>query len=290
MIFPLTRSKFIVSGLSLISVTENSILDTHVDIRNKLNSYLDKDPSLAGPLLRLAFHDAASRDEDRGGPNGSIRYELERIENRGLARPFKVVDEIASQSSGTSVADIIALGGAVAVEHAGGPHIDISMGRKDVLEADPARLQRSLGTDRSLVETTLPSPRLDSDGLRLYFRRLGFTDTEWVALCGCHAMGRHVSLLNMPKSCLKNLTRTCLEEAPTLLPFVTNSVDRFDNSYFRALLRWNDRMLTLGEVAFIPTDVALVVDKGLRRHVVRFANDQELYFRTFRKAYQKLVC
>jgi L-ascorbate peroxidase len=45
----------------------------------------------------------------------------------------------------------------------------------------------------------------------------------------------------------------------------------------------------LGEVAFIPTDVALVVDAGLRRHVQRFAQDQDKYFEVFTRAYQKLV-
>jgi hypothetical protein len=80
-----------------------------------------------------------------------------------------------------------------------------------------------------------------------------------------------------------------LEEAPVLLPFVTESADRFDNSYFCALLRWYENQVELGEVAFIPTDVALVMDAGLRRHVQRFAQDQDKYFEVFTRAFQKLV-
>jgi L-ascorbate peroxidase len=251
----------------------------------------------------LAFHDATTFEYGpnyvgkgvivSGGPNGSIRYEVDRPENRGIGRPLKAVQSVLDNRGDYSLAlaDAIALAGATAVEAAGGPHIPIRMGRQDVDQADPEflRIRAKKSTPRSLVEKTLPSAALDSDGLRLYYGRLGLTEKEFVALNGCHGMGRHVSLLGMPKSCLKNLTRTCLEEAPVLLPFVTESVDRFDNSYFRALLRWDQNEVSLGEVAFIPTDVALVVDSSLRRHVETFANDQEQYFEVFTRAYQRLT-
>ena len=133
------------------------------------------------------------------------------------------------------------------------------------------------------------SPALDSDGLRLYFRRLGLSDPEFVALSGAYGLGRHVSLFGMSKPCLKKLTRSCLEDAPVALPFVASGADMFDNSYFQYLLRWYDRDVEVGDVAFIPTDVALAVDGGLRRHVRRFAADKDSYFRTFTRAYQKLV-
>lgn len=93
----------------------------------------------------------------------------------------------------------------------------------------------------------------------------------------------------MDKACLRNLTRPCLENAPVLLPFVTSSVGRFSNDYFVALLNWNARRVELGQVAFIPTDVALVVDAGLRHHVQRFARDETLYARTLVRAWQRLM-
>jgi len=70
---------------------------------------------------------------------------------------------------------------------------------------------------------------------------------------------------------------------------VTDSVYRFDNTYFQALILWNDNQIEMGKVAFIPTDVAMVVDQGLRVHVRRFANDNGYFRRTFARAYQKLV-
>ena len=112
---------------------------------------------------------------------------------------------------------------------------------------------------------------------------------EFVALCGAHDLGRHVTLLHMPKHCLKNLTRECLENAPVLMPFVAANPDTFSNTYFQKLLKWYERKVTLGEVAFIPTDVDLVIDSGLRRYVKQFADDERLFFSTFTVAYQKLV-
>mmetsp|Transcript_2034 Transcript_2034/g.3903 ORF Transcript_2034/g.3903 Transcript_2034/m.3903 type:complete len:336 (+) Transcript_2034:700-1707(+) len=270
-------------------------------VREDVSQYLNDDPTVAGGLLRLAFHDATTRECDEsgtsctGGPNGSIKYEIDWTENRGIARPLRVVQSIYDNAGvnnmGLSFADCIALAGAESVEFAGGPRIPIKLGRIDSSEADAKKRRNVLqdSTDRSLVDTTLPSAGLDSDGLRLYFGALGLSEKEFVALSGAHDLGRHVTLLDMPKSCLKDLTRECLENAPVLMPFVAEEPDRFSNAYFKKLLRWYDRNIELGEVAFIPTDVDLVVDEGLRTHVQHFAKDEASFFSTFTLSYQKLV-
>ena len=282
-------------------------------VRTRISELLDEDPALAGPLIRLAFHDATTWEQDNdvipnapllttGGPNGSIQHELDWSENRALSKPLAIVQKVraneGSLERGTksgitlSLADTIALAGAAAVEYTNGPHIPIKMGRLDAGKADPYLLRHPLqqSTERSLVTSTMPSAALDSDGLRLYFgTRLQLSEEEWVALSGVHGLGRHVTLLDMSKNCLKNLTRVCLEEAPKTVPFVAKGVDRFSNNYFQYLLLWNRREIQLGDVAFIPTDVALVVDAGLRKHVERFAKDEKRYFRVFARAYQHLV-
>ena len=275
--------------------------------RDYVASILDQDPTMAGPLVRLAFHDATTLERTpgqiTGGPNGSIEYELDWSDNRALSKPLKLVQQarqrvVAHTNNNQhntlhlSLADAIALAGATGVEHAGGPFIPIRLGRIDVDHADPYFLRQPLQmtTERSRVTSTMPSAGLDSDGLRLYFgQRLHLSQAEWVALSGIHGLGRHVTLLGMPKDCLRNLTRVCLEDAPKSLPFVTSSVDRFSNAYFQFLIQWFNRQVQLGDVAFIPTDVALVVDKGLRWHVQQFARNPTLFSKTFVRAYQKLV-
>lgn len=281
------------------SEKETSIADyttSSQSIRQTIHTLVSQDPSLAGSFLRLAFHDATTCDGKTGGPNGSIKWELERSENRGLGKPLRLIQELIMGNNNDdetlSLADVIALAGAQAVESIGGPSIPIRLGRIDTKLADPEFLQTPLAgkTPRSLVTKTLPSAALDSDGLRLYFGHLGLKEDEWIALTGgAHGLGRHVSLLGMPKECLKNLTRTCLEDAPISLPFVTQTVDRFDNTYFKALLAWNANQVELGQVAFIPTDVAMVVDSGLRTRVERFASDPRYFEQTFVRAYQKLL-
>ena len=283
-----------------IDVDRRQLMASSRVVRQATSSILQTDPTLAGPLLRLAFHDGATREQlsddlDNsvfvGGPNGSIKYELDWNENRGITRPLQAVEEIYSNIEGLSLADCIALAGAEAVESAGGPSIRIRLGRRDATEADSKKRMRTLhsDTDRSLVDTTLPSAGLDSDGLRLYFGALGLSDEQFVALCGAHDLGRHVTLLGMPKSCLKTLTRECLEAAPVLMPFVSEDPDGFSNTYFKKLIKWNDRKVKLGEVAFIPTDVDLVVDSELRKYVTKFAKNKAAFFSSFTSAYQTIV-
>ena len=208
-----------------------------------------------------------------------------------ITRPLHLIEEIHATVEELSLADCIALAGAEAVEFAGGPSVKVRLGRKDATKADLKKRIRTLqkDTDRSLVETTLPSAGLDSDGLRLYFGALGLSEEQFVALCGAHDLGRHVTLLQMSKGCLKELTRDCLENAPVLMPFVAEDPDRFSNVYFKKLLEWNDRKIKLGEVAFIPTDVDLVVDNGLRRYVRKFARDKSAFYSSFKSAYQTIV-
>jgi len=62
--------------------------------------------------------------------------------------------------------------------------------------ADFSELGPTGGTScRGQVQTTVPDPGLDSDGVRLFFGRLGFPEEEMVALMGAHTLGRFTSLL-----------------------------------------------------------------------------------------------
>lgn len=261
-------------------------------LRQAVFAAVAADATVAGALLRLAFHDAVRRaDGQTRGADGSIQYEIPDAENVRLGRPLALV--LSLKPDALSVADAVAVAGAAAVEASGGPRIAIGLGRLDASAAAPATLERPIqqpGDEaRDVVKRTLPEPGLSTVGLRRYFRRVGLSDQELVALMGAHTLGRHNTLLNMTKACLRNLTRECLETAPVRAPFEARTPDAFDNSYYSLLLAWDDRSLERGEANFIPTDVALVLDASFRRHVVAFARSEPLFRTTFARAYAKLV-
>lgn len=93
--------------------------------------------SLQSPVvLRLVFHDSGTYNTaaDNGGANASIQHELERPENFGLKRGWKVIQQAMTGIQGTaaeglvSQADMIALVGAYAVGLCGGPLISVPVG------------------------------------------------------------------------------------------------------------------------------------------------------------------
>ena len=87
-------------------------------------------------VLRLVFHDSGTYNiaAGNGGANASIQHELERPENFGLKRGWKVIQQAMSNIQGTaaeglvSQADMIALVGAYAVGLCGGPLISVPVG------------------------------------------------------------------------------------------------------------------------------------------------------------------
>ncbi len=121
---------------------------------------------------------------------GSIRFkeELSIKENGGLSKAIIMLTKIKNVNPEISWADIIQMGGALAVELAGGPHIDMLYGREDCLRENYEM--------RSTPWLPCPCPPY-SDGshspdihLRTIFYRMGFTNREMVSLCGAHTLGR----------------------------------------------------------------------------------------------------
>ncbi|KAF4380721.1 hypothetical protein F8388_017075 [Cannabis sativa] len=190
----------------------------------------------AAGVLRLVFHDAGTFDinDNSGGMNGSIIYELERPENAGLKGPKakSVVEAIKP----VSWADLIAVAGAEAVSLCGGPTIPVALGRVDSKDEDP--------------DGKLPLETLGASALKESFRRKGLSTQELVALTGAHTLGS------------KGF----------------GDPDVFDNSYFKILLKkpWK-------------SDRALAEDEECLSWITKYAENQNLFFEDFEKAYIKLV-
>lgn len=111
---------------------------------------------------------------------------------------------------------------------------------------------------------------------------MGFDDREIVALSGAHALGR----------C--HADRSGFEGPWSFSPTVMS------NDYYRLLLgekgnfrKWNGpkQYQDVGSksLMMLPTDMALIQDKDFKKHVERYAKDDQAFFSEFRDVMVKLL-
>ncbi|CAN4076404.1 unnamed protein product [Withania somnifera] len=215
--------------------------DESFRLREEIRKVLSK--GKAAGVLRLVFHDAGTFeiDENIGGMNGSIVFELDRPENKGLKKSLKILEKAKSQIDvlkAVSWADIIALAGSEAVSLCGGPSIPIQLGRIDSLVPDP--------------EGKLPDESLDATSLKQCFEKKGFSTQELVALSGAHTLGSK--------------------------GFGNPSV--FDNEYFKILMEkpWLSST-SMTSMVGLPSDRALVEDDECVGWISKYAEDQSLFLK-----------
>jgi L-ascorbate peroxidase len=174
------------------------------DLEDEVRTYIrDRLPLERAPAqLRLAFHDAGTYDvrTHSGGAHGAIHLlaELKRLENSAMTVCVDLLGQTKSAYPAVSWADLVALGGAAAVEKCGGPTIRVGLGRIDAAEPAP--------------EHRLPTTQDGPTQLRTLFERMGLGSRELVLLSGAHTLGHAGGR-----------------------PF-TNEPFTFSNGYFRALL------------------------------------------------------
>jgi L-ascorbate peroxidase len=177
--------------------------------------------------LRLAFHDAGTYDQRTrtGGAHGTIHLpeEVQRADNTGWGQAcIALLAEARASLPSVSWADLVAVGGAAAVEKCGGPAIQIGLGRTDATEPAPAH--------------RLPGGYEGAGLLKAMFARMGLGPRELVALSGAHTLGHtqrrpftpepwvfsnayFVQLIALGESALLG-TDTALLHDPELRPFV----------------------------------------------------------------------
>ncbi|KAI8832894.1 heme peroxidase [Chytridium lagenaria] len=128
--------------------------------------------------IRTAFHDAATYDASTGigGIDGSLKYELTRPENGGVAIPETLKQLETYKMDGVSVADLTVLGAIAATLSCGGPEIPFRYGRADITSAN--------------AENLTPLPFQGAHAHAGLFRRMGFNTAEMIQLVACgHTLG-----------------------------------------------------------------------------------------------------
>jgi L-ascorbate peroxidase len=204
-------------------------------------------------MLRASFHDAGAfcRSHVQGGNRGALRFALSRPEHSGLELAIEQIEEIKTDGNHItamlSYADLIQLGGYAAVEYTGGPSMIFRMGRQDAEEHEV-----SVGEE-------------SSESVQDKMRRLGFTQSEFVALMGSHTLG------------FASGEGTGPSNRWTQNPHV------FDNSYYKEVL--------LGDKSkFLKTrgEILLAQDPSLRAVAEQFAQDEQAFFREYAVAHVKM--
>ncbi|KAK9832108.1 hypothetical protein WJX81_007884 [Elliptochloris bilobata] len=224
--------------------------------------YFVLQPQFTGPLyVRLAFHDAATWNKNsttnKGGANGSIRYEFDWPSNGGLQRfayPLvwaakQVVDKLLP--SPVSWADMFAISGAVGLYKLHGPLVNVGYGRPDVEVPD------DFGGVGSNTNDQRDYP---ADQLIAEWESYGFTPYDLCTLSGGHAFG--LSASTNPQGYLTPENRV------------------FGNKYYQNILLGN---------AFFQSDRALGNNPLTRPCVEAYAADNQMFFRNFTRAYQLLT-
>ena len=177
-------------------------------------------------LVRLSWHDSGtfSKADDgkghalSGGSAGAQRFpdgESKHGANAGLAVARSIVQPYKEKYPTVSHADLWALAAITAIEEAGGPSVPFRAGRVDVKTAAGC-----------VAEGRLPDGDKGASHIRSVFNRMGFDDSEIVALSGAHTLG----------AC--HASRSGFDGPWTDTPL------KFDTRYFELLLSCKWKMTT----------------------------------------------
>lgn len=244
-------------------------------MREDIAGILDENAEMGPTLVRLAWHSAGTYDKetDTGGSNGAtMRFqpEADHGANAGLHLARGALEPVKAKHLGMSHADLYTLAGVVAVEEMGGPEVPWRPGRTDAATGDACP-----------PDGRLPDASKDENHIRAIFGRMGFSDREMVALTGAHSLGR------------------CHTDRSGYDGPWTRAPTTFSNLYFTELrdTKWSKRKWSGPEqyenpekdLMMLPTDIALWKDKTFREWVLKYADDEELFFQDFAAAFSKLL-
>jgi cytochrome c peroxidase len=232
-----------------------------------------------GPVLvRLAWHCAGTYDKktNTGGSDGAtMRFapESNHGANAGLAVARDLLEPIKKKFPCISYADLYTLAGVVAIEEMGGPEIKWKPGRRDAVSGAACP-----------PDGRLPDASQGAKHVREVFSRMGFeTDREMVALCGAHALGKcHTDRSGYDGPWTRSPTTMSNEYYVQL----TNPAG-WRKKVWKGPLQYENA--DGADLMMLPADMALLWDKGFKKHVDEFAKDGDAFAAAFADAFSKLL-
>ncbi|KAI4352660.1 hypothetical protein L6164_006889 [Bauhinia variegata] len=201
----------------------------------------------------------------------------------------KIKNELELTCPGVvSCSDIMAVTTRDLVKMVGGPYYQVTFGRKDSTESNAAK-----------VEASIPTANMTMDQIIEKFTVKGFTVTEMVALTGAHTIGfTHCKefanrIFNFSPSnpvdptlhpkLAAGLKQVCANYThdPAMSAFNdVRSPSKFDNAYYQNVLKG---------LGLLTSDYLLSVDDRTKPIVESYAKDQDVFFKDFAAAMEKLA-
>ncbi|CAL4996326.1 unnamed protein product [Urochloa decumbens] len=253
-------------------------------VRNVVGQALMKDPTLAGSILRLHFHDCFVQGCDASvllDSTDDNTAEKDAPANKSL-RGFEVIDGIKealeAQCPGiVSCADVLALAARDAVFMARGPYYGVPLGRRDG--------SRSVASDTFLA---LPPPVKNVTLLIQIFGNVGLDVHDMVALSGGHTLGiAHCANFKdriknevdtLDASLASSLGSVCRGGDSKTAPFDRTST-RFDGVYYRELT---------ARRGLLSSDQTLFESPETKEMVGMFAMYPDYFFYAFQQGMLKM--
>lgn len=247
----------------------------------------------------MTLHDALTFNPETrdGGPNGSLRFEIDREQNANLKEAHDAISGIQSlQRENMSYADTCAFAGAVAIEVTGGPRIVIQLGREDAAQADPES------------KSGLYRPGASASELREAFSSAGLDGATDVVLFH----GAIGSLNDIGQSRAAKLAKDSIDDGldeddldsvgdfddvtygkvqskkrgavlvETNVSQLTLGGQKFGNGYLKAILKAKDRN-TLSQ-----RDVAILDDPQMKAVVQKYADNNSKFSNDVADLFQKV--
>mmetsp|Transcript_80995 Transcript_80995/g.203871 ORF Transcript_80995/g.203871 Transcript_80995/m.203871 type:complete len:324 (-) Transcript_80995:246-1217(-) len=267
-------------------------------------------------MVRLAWHDSGTYDQriqewpQRGGASGGNWFpeQLDFEANAGLEKARDFLKPILEKYPHVGQADLIQLASAVAIEHAGGPKIDMKYGRLWVAAGDccvKSDSREGFSGNAGLPDAGPPfgcGASTAAEHLRNVFgKKMGFTDQEIVALSGGHTIGRIFKERSGAcpfgygnAAASKYTKEDCIarRDGGKGIGMAgggawTKNWLTFDNTYFTQPK--DERGYPLDkDLVWLETDACLWTDPIFKQYVETYTKDQDAFFRDYAKAHKKL--
>ncbi|GJM99945.1 hypothetical protein PR202_ga17088 [Eleusine coracana subsp. coracana] len=264
-------------------------------VREEMEKIISAAPSLAGPLLRLHFHDCFVRGCDASVLLNSTKSSLAEMDadpNKSL-RGFSSVDRVkakieAACPNTVSCADVLTIMARDAVVLAKGPFWPVALGRRD-------------GRVSSATEAAneLPPSFGDVPLLTKIFASKGLNLKDLVVLSGAHTLGTahcpsfanrlynfssaYTADPSLDSEYAKNLKMRCksVDDKSMLSEMDPGSYKTFDTSYYRHVSKRR---------GLFQSDAALLTDASTRGYVQRIATGKfdDEFFRDFSESMIKM--